>query len=136
MHRPNLRHHGGHAPRASTPPLNAGNQAPAEAPPGDALTLRQAAAFIAASTGCRRPHLNTVFRWATKGVGGQRLHTFKVGRIHWTTRRDVADFLRRLNEATPSPAAAEIVRRQEDEHARQITAALATELGIPVEEFA
>jgi hypothetical protein len=103
---------------------------------GKALTLRQAAAFIAKSTGCRRPHINTVFRWATKGVGGHRLHTFRVGRNHWTTRGDIADFLQRLNGPAPSPAAAEVVQRQEDAHARQITAALAAELGIPVEEFA
>jgi hypothetical protein len=120
----------------AAPRLNDSDLAQSHALTGDALTLRQAAAFIAKSTGSRRPHLNTVFRWATKGVGGQRLHTFKVGRIHWTTRADIADFLRRLNGPTPSPAATEVVRRQEDAHARQITAALAAELGIPVEEFA
>lgn len=101
-----------------------------------AMTLREAAAFLAESTGCRRPHINTIFRWATKGVAGQRLHTFKVGRIHWTTRRDVADFLERLNAARNSPAAAEVVLRQSQDHAQRVAEALAAKLNVPVEEFA
>jgi len=135
MNRPGLCRNSG-APRTREPNLTRDEPASGQAAVGAAITLRQAAAFIAQSTGCRRPHINTVFRWATKGVGGQRLHTFKVGRIHWTTRRDVADFLHRLNHPASSPASAEVVRRQEEAHARQITAALAAQLGIPLEEFA
>lgn len=101
----------------------------------DAMTLAQAAAYVAESTGCRRPHLNTVFRWATKGVSGHRLHTFKVGRIHWTTRRDIADFLERLNAARNSPAAADVVLRQSHDHHQKVREALAKKLGVPVEEF-
>jgi hypothetical protein len=136
MPRPAPNRSSGPAPRATAPEQPAPPPATSQHQLGEAITLRQAAAFIARSTGCRKPHLNTVFRWATKGVAGQRLHTFRVGRIHWTTRRDVADFLRRLNEPAPSPASAEVVRRQEADHARQITAALAAELRIPIEEFA
>lgn len=98
------------------------------------MTLAQAAAYVAESTGCRRPHINTVFRWATKGVAGHRLHTFKVGRIHWTTRRAIAEFLERLNAGRQSPAAAEVVLRQSQDAARQIETALAAKLGMPAED--
>jgi hypothetical protein len=102
----------------------------------NAITLAQAAAYVADSTGCRRPHINTVYRWATKGVRGQRLHTFRIGRTHWTTRGDIADFLARINGSAPTPAAAEVIQRQAADHARQVCEHLARKLGVPVEEFA
>jgi len=102
----------------------------------NSITLAQAAAYVAESTGCRRPHLNTVYRWATKGVRGQRLHTFRVGRTHWTTRGDIADFLARINGPAPTPPAAEVIRQQTNDHNRQVLEHLAAKLGVPVEEFA
>lgn len=98
-----------------------------------AMTLNQAAAFISETTGCRRPHINTLFRWAKKGVRGQRLHVVRVGRTFWTTRQDVADFLARLNSqpsSDSSPLAAQVIRAQRERHARMVHDALARELGI------
>lgn len=101
--------------------------------PGSSITLAEAAVFVAETTGCRKPHINTVFRWVSKGVRGNRLHAVRVGRTFWTTREAVSDFLMRLNAGpatAASPVAADVLQRQRDAHARRVRDALADELGI------
>lgn len=99
------------------------------------ITLSEAASFIAQTTGCRRPHLNTLVRWCRKGVRGVRLHSIRVGRTTWTTHAAVTEFLARLNEADNpgSHVTAEVLDVQRREHARQVHGQLAAELGIEME---
>lgn len=100
---------------------------------GSSITLQEAAQFVAETTGARRPHINTVLRWARKGVRGVKLDAVRVGRTFWTTRHAVAAFLAKLNstpETASSVVAAEVLQRQRAEHARQVHAALSAKLGI------
>lgn len=101
--------------------------------PGSSVTLAEASAFIAEATGCRRPHINTLFRWVTKGVRGHRLHAVRVGRTYWTTHEAITDFLTRMNagpETASSAVAAEVIERQRHDHQARVQAALAAELGL------
>ena len=101
--------------------------------PGSSMTLAEAAAFVAESTGCRRPHINTVFRWVTKGVRGHRLHAVRVGRTYWTTRDAITDFLSRMNAGpatASSPVAVEVLERQRAVHLARVQNTLADELGL------
>ena len=97
-----------------------------------AITLSEAATFIAQTTGCRRPHVNTILRWAMKGVRGVRMHSVRVGRTHWTTHAAVTQFLAQLNatDNATSHVAAEVLATQRLEHARRVHEQLAAELGI------
>ncbi len=40
----------------------------------------------------QRPHLATLYRWATRGIRGVKLKTYKVGRVRCTTREDAERF--------------------------------------------
>lgn len=91
----------------------------------EALTLNEAAAWIATETGCRRPHVSTLLRWILKGVRGERLPARRVGSKYWVHARDLAGFLDdmnapartvtqgRLGRETPSPSAVNSLRRQQ-----------------------
>lgn len=66
---------------------------------GEALTLRDAAAWIASATGSPEPHVSTVHRWVVRGVRGVRLSATRVGAKFHTTANDIAEFLDRLNSS-------------------------------------
>jgi hypothetical protein len=57
----------------------------------------------------RAPALTTVFRWATKGVRGQKLETINCGGWRCTSREAVNRFLARITaEPTERPQAAAV----------------------------
>lgn len=58
----------------------------------DAITLAQAADFLPC-----KPHVATVWRWATHGVHGVQLQTWNVGARRFTTLAALEDFLQALN---------------------------------------
>lgn len=62
----------------------------------DAISLSQAVDFVP-----RRPHVATVWRWATKGVRGVRLATVIIGGRRMVTPAALEDFLQRLNADQP-----------------------------------
>jgi len=96
------------------------------------LTLAQAAAFVADTTGLK-PHINTMTRWVLRGVRGHRLRAMRVGRAWVTTKSDVLELLAQLNDVGTQdsmPAAESALARQRAELARQSHAALAHELGV------
>jgi len=62
----------------------------------DVLSMSQAAREIPG-----RPHVSTVWRWANRGIKGERLATVSIGGRIFTSRQAVTRFL----ESTQSPAA-------------------------------
>jgi hypothetical protein len=60
------------------------------------LTLSQVAAKCPG-----RPHKNTVTRWCSKGLHGERLHSVKFGGKRLVRSDWLADFITRLTEASP-----------------------------------
>ena len=62
-----------------------------------AMSIRQAAQWIANHTGAPAPNSTTVNRWVVHGVRGVRLHAKRVGAKFWTSPSDVARFLDELN---------------------------------------
>lgn len=69
------------------------------------IAMREAAKFIAARTGGKKPALATLHRWALRGVAGRRLETVAVGHQRWTSE---AAILRFLHREETEPQAAEI----------------------------
>jgi hypothetical protein len=49
-----------------------------------------------------RPHVNTVRRWAGRGVRGVRLRTWLVGGRRYTSAQAIAQFIRDLTVMTAS----------------------------------
>ena len=62
-----------------------------------AMSIRQAAQWIANHTGSPAPNSTTVNRWVVHGVRGVRLQAKRVGAKFWTSPSDVARFLDELN---------------------------------------
>jgi hypothetical protein len=62
-----------------------------------AMSIRQAAQWIANYTGAPAPNSTTVNRWVVHGVRGVRLQAKRVGARFWTSPSDVARFLDELN---------------------------------------
>ncbi len=58
------------------------------------LTLNQAAKlpWMPERRNCRRPHVATLHRWATKGLNDVRLETVQVGGSRCTSREALARF--------------------------------------------
>jgi Protein of unknown function (DUF1580) len=56
------------------------------------LTLSDAAKSLPS-----RPHLSTIWRWATRGVRGHKLETLVIGGRRYTTPGRISAFLARLN---------------------------------------
>jgi hypothetical protein len=77
---------------------------PHRSPTERAMTLGEAARWIADRTGGRKPHVSTLSRWAIKGVRGTRLSTTRVGGRYLTTQADLASFLDTLNSPVADPA--------------------------------
>jgi hypothetical protein len=66
-------------------------------PSEQAMSLREAAKWIASHTGAPVPNQTTVNRWVVHGVRGVRLQAKRVGAKFWTTSMDLAEFLDALN---------------------------------------
>lgn len=78
----------------------------------DAITLSQAVDLVP-----RRPHVATVWRWATRGVRGIKLRTWLSGGTRVTTPAALEEFLQRLNADLPADegeAAADLARRAKE----------------------
>jgi hypothetical protein len=74
----------------------------------DALSFAQAADFVPG-----RPHVATVWRWATHGVRGIRLQSWSIGGRRFTTTAALEEFLRALNSperSAPAPIPQEAPR--------------------------
>jgi hypothetical protein len=67
-----------------------------------AMSIRQAAQWIASHTGAAPPNPSTVNRWVVSGVRGVRLQARRVGAKFWTSPSDVARFLDELNASPGS----------------------------------
>lgn len=62
---------------------------------GDGLiSLAQATQLVPGSV-----HLSTIWRWAIRGVRGQKLRTRLIGGRRFTTASDIREFLERLNQS-------------------------------------
>lgn len=64
-----------------------------------AMSLREAAQWIANHTGAPAPNSTTVNRWVVHGVRGVRLQARRVGAKFWTSPSNVARFLDALNNS-------------------------------------
>ena len=112
------------ATRRSSMPINL------EITDPNVLTMGQAAAFVADTTGVK-PHVNTIMRWVLRGVGGQRLPASRVGRLWVTRQENVVDFLERCNRTSNHEAVgSEDIRRAKAALASRRHSALASELGL------
>lgn len=69
------------------------------------LNLTEAAKALP-PIGGKRPHINTLHRWTTRGVrGGIRLETARIGRRLVTSREALQRFVKAVSDApTPEPA--------------------------------
>lgn len=65
-----------------------------------AVPLSKAAALIPG-----RPHLATIWRWATRGVRGVRLATVHISGRRMTTPQAIEEFLAELNAGNPATQA-------------------------------
>lgn len=64
------------------------------------ISLRDACALFPG-----RPHVNTVRRWATRGLYGTKLRTQRFGGKRLTRKDWVADFSKQMVAASPDPLA-------------------------------
>jgi hypothetical protein len=78
------------------------------------LTLNQARRlhFLRGRTG-NQISLDSIYRWASKGIRGVVLETRKIGGTTFTTAEAVGDFIERLNDPTRSNARTSSLRRRE-----------------------
>lgn len=73
----------------------------------------------------KRPHLATLYRWATRGVGGVRLATVDVGSTRCTTdaacRQFIIDVSRaRQGQAVPAPELPRLTNRRAERAASRL----------------
>ncbi len=71
--------------------------------PIEAMTISEAAGWVARETGSRRPHVSTLLRWILKGVRGVQLPARRVGAKYWIAPGDLARFLDELNAPSGRP---------------------------------
>lgn len=69
-----------------------------------AMSLREAAQWIANHMGVPAPNPSTVNRWVVHGVRGVRLEAQRVGAKFWTSPNNVARFLDELNAVRIDPS--------------------------------
>ena len=69
------------------------------------LSLTDAAKILPRRRAGKRPHVATLYRWASRGLRGVKLETIQVGGTLCTSREAVQRFCEQLSEsdATPSP---------------------------------
>ena len=60
--------------------------------PEDYLSLHDASAILPGS-----PHVNTIWRWAMRGVRGHRLPTVLIGGQRFIAREALSDWIQRIN---------------------------------------
>jgi hypothetical protein len=65
------------------------------------ISLSRAARLPELRINGTNPHVATIWRWATSGVRGVKLRTWKVGGRSYTTPFAVREFLAALNGGSP-----------------------------------
>jgi hypothetical protein len=65
------------------------------------LTIREAVEELPRLRGGKQVHRSTLYRWMTRGTGGARLESLKVGRTTVTSREALQRFAER--ESSPPP---------------------------------
>lgn len=70
-----------------------------------------------------RPSVASIWRWATRGVRGVRLHTVRVGGRSYVTADDVREFLDALNRPTDAAPTTGANSRRAKEAAATLEAA-------------
>jgi len=97
--------------------------------PDELLTLPEAAGELPRRRGGKRPHVATLHRWCTHGLGGVRLRVVRVGGTRCTTRAWLTDFFERLAQQqglappsapTPTPAAQRRAHRRAEVQAERL----------------
>lgn len=71
----------------------------------DLLTLSRAAKLIQPRRGGRPTSGSTLFRWATRGIAGVTLRTWRLGRTIVTTEQALRDFILATSSAAEEQAA-------------------------------
>jgi hypothetical protein len=69
----------------------------------DAIPLRAVPRRLPRLRNGKHPHIGTIYRWATVGLRGRKLWTFRVGGTLCTTAEALAAFLDPLNESVFTP---------------------------------
>ena len=66
----------------------------------DHVTFPNARQFF---PGARKPSLNSMHRWATRGTGGVVLESLRVGHYRYTSKEAVMRYLSAINEQSNAP---------------------------------
>ena len=67
----------------------------------EVLTLKDAAAILPRRRRGRKPHISTIYRWATRGLKGLRLETLQIGGTLCTSVEALQRFFEQLTRSTP-----------------------------------
>jgi uncharacterized protein DUF1580 len=62
------------------------------------LSLNDAAKMLPVARNGKKPHIATLYRWASRGFRGTRLETCRVGRTRFTSIEALERFIRSINE--------------------------------------
>jgi len=86
----------------------------------EVLTLTEAATRLPRRRAAKRPHVATLYRWATRGCRGIRLETIRVGGTLCTSVEALQRFCERLSDPDGSEASAAFTSKSRE---RQIAKA-------------
>ena len=67
------------------------------------MDLKEAARYVAKTTGAPTPHTATLLRWIKRGVRGRQLRAEPVGMRWFTSPEDIDTFLREQAAAASTP---------------------------------
>jgi hypothetical protein len=86
------------------------------------VTLSDATRHLPKRSGGKKPHVATLYRWATRGLRGVRLETIRVGGTLCTSLEALQIFCERLSGRTTIPIAklASATRRRAAERAERM----------------
>lgn len=70
----------------------------------DLISLNDACRLLPKRRGGKRPHVATLFRWASVGCRGIRLETVQIGGTKCTSRAALDRFFARLSQTPAAPA--------------------------------
>lgn len=69
---------------------------------GDYIPLKEVPRLIPYRKNGKPVHISTVWRWASRGVRGCRLKTWKLGGATCTTKKAIDQFIHEMNNPKPS----------------------------------
>ena len=81
------------------------------------IALRDATTHLPRGPSGKKPHLATLYRWATRGVSGTRLETIRVGGARYTSVEALQRFVDRLSDP-PARSTPQASRRRSRETKR------------------